>query len=92
MDSLDNQSFVLRTELADSQHHLPSSDAVGNNHHAPSNDPSLMEHRSADPSFEVSEVAHQRGGTYPLTASPGRDHRISGNELTGGDTTNNDDI
>jgi hypothetical protein len=76
MDSLDNQSFVLRSELGDSQTHLPSSDVVGNNHHAPGN----------DPAYEVSEFAQHQGGT-PLTASPGRVH----DELTGGDAANIDD-
>jgi hypothetical protein len=83
MDSLDTQSFVLRTELADSQDHASSADVVGNNRHAPGNDPSLsMEHKSADTAYEV---AHRQDGTYPLTASPGRD---KGDEH---DATNIDD-
>jgi hypothetical protein len=91
MDSVDNQSFELRSELGDSQTHLPS-DVVGKNHHASGNDPS-MEHKSADPaSYGVSEIAQHQNGIYPLRASPGRDHRISGDGSTRGDAANNDDI
>jgi hypothetical protein len=52
-----------------------------------------MEHKSADPAYETSEVglfAHQ-GGTYSSLGD--RDHvhnHISRDELTGGDTTNID--
>jgi hypothetical protein len=77
MDSFDNQSFILRSELADSQNHPP---VVSNSDHARGND-SL---KSAD---KVSEFAQHHGGTYPLTASLGRVH----NELTGGDAAKIDD-
>jgi hypothetical protein len=80
MDSLNNQSFVLRSELADSQTHLSSSDVIGNNHHTSGNNHSLVKHKSADSAY----VAHQDG-------TPGRDHKISGDELTGGDAANMDD-
>jgi hypothetical protein len=82
MDSPDNQSVVLHSELGDSQNHLPG----GNDHHAFGND---LKRRSAD----VSEIAQHQGGTYPLTASPGPscDHRISADGLTG-DADNKYDV
>ena len=84
-DSLDDQSFVLRSESPDGQIHPPS---FGNNRHASA---SFMEHKSDDPAYESSEIALFAQQDGPLTASLRHDHKTSRDEVTRGYTTNRDD-
>jgi len=82
VDTLDDQSFVLRSESPNGQIQPPS---FSNNR------ASFMDHKSAASVYESSEMAPFRHQDGPLTASLGHDHKISRDEATGGYTTNIDD-
>jgi len=90
--SLDDQSFVLRCESPDCQIPPPS---FGNDRPTSA---SFMDHKSAAPAYESSEIGqsrftHQDRPLSGITASLGYDDNISRDEVKGGYTTNiNDDI
>jgi hypothetical protein len=81
LDSVDDQSIVLRTEIANNQNYLTGPAFVG----------SVMEIKPADPVYEASENGTYR--TYALTASPVRDDKHIRDDSIGASATNiNDDI
>ena len=89
MDSLDDQSIVLRSESPNGQIHPPS---FGNDRRTSA---SFMDHKSADPAYESSEIArftHQDRPLSGLTASLGYDDKISKDEVMGGATNIDEDI
>ena len=86
VDSFDNQSIVLDTEIPNDQTHLSSSGVVSNN--------PVMELKPADPVYEAPGIVYHRNrssGVYPLTTSPVRDNTHMRDASAGDGATNIDD-